>query len=52
MTSEWSGSARRAGGVAMYAGSGDVMDGVKVGVRVAMAFGWEWPCGEVVEGHD
>ena len=37
--SEWSGSARRAGGVAVYAGSGDVADGVEVGVRVAMALG-------------
>ena len=51
MTSEWSGSARHAGGVAVYAGSGDVMDGVEVSVRVAMALGWERPHGEVVEGH-
>ena len=51
MTSEWSGSARHAGGVAVYAGSGDVTDGVEVGVRVAMALGWERPRGEAVEGH-
>ena len=51
LTSEWSGSARRAGGVVMYAGSGDIADGVEVGVRVAMALGWERPRGEAVEGH-
>jgi len=49
--SEWSGSASRAGGVAVYVGSGDVADGVEVGVRVAMALGWERPRGEAVEGH-
>ena len=42
---------RRAGGVAVYAGSGDVADGVEVGVRVVMALGWERPRGEAVEGH-
>ena len=35
----------------MYAGSGDVADGVEVGVRVAMALDWERPRGEAVEGH-
>ena len=42
---------RRAGGVAVYVGSGDVADGVEVNVRVAMALGWERPRSEVVEGH-
>jgi len=35
----------------VYAGSGDVVDGVEVGVRVAMALGWERPRSEAVEGH-
>ena len=46
-----SGPARRAGGVAVYAGSGDVADGIEVGVRVAMALGWERPRSEAMEGH-
>ena len=33
----------------MYVGSSDVADGVEVGVRVAMALGWERLHGEVVE---
>ena len=35
----------------MYAGSGNVADGVEVGVRVAMALDWERPHCEAVEGH-
>jgi len=35
----------------MYAGSGDVADSIEVGVRVAMALGWELPRSEAMEGH-